>query len=1063
MRAASKATDRSAARNARLISRFLILAAALLLPSIASAQGALTGTVRDQSGAVLPGVTVEAASPVLIEKARTAVTDDTGQYRITNLNPGTYSLTFTLSGFNTIKREGIELSGTATLTIPIDMRVGALAETITVTGETPVVDVQTTQRETVLSADIVAAMPGNRSVGTLLNAVPGLNVNDGALAASPTMTFFAARGGPINEGRMAINGMTIAAPFNGGGVSTYILDSINVDEVAVTVAGGLGETDIGGPVMNLVPRSGGNDFRGSAFINNAGDWSRSNNLTPALTAPAPGPNLAEPPGIINSYDGNVSYGGPIKRDRLWFFGSYRSLETAAAVPGVVLNANAYDASRWDWVADPTVNARTLQGRKSYIGRFTMQVSAKHRLSYNQEYQRRCEGSTLKLETDNGCNKRGDDWVGLGAGATTPSPEANPSYFGNLPYHVNQAIWTAPMTNKLLLEAGFTRFMFRGGTTGRPAPDGIMNLIPVTEQSTATNPATGQPFAPRANFVYRGVATANPNYANPNNWRASASYITGSHEMKAGYQGSYIRVNNLFLVNEPQLAYRFNQGVPNQITFRLPEWHQADRTSTASVYVQDRWTRGRLTLQGALRYDRAWSFTPAENNGTELTSRFNAAPISFPRTPGVDSFNDITPRFGAAYDLFGNGKTALKFNLGHYLDSATNDSEYTSNSPAARIVRQASRSWDDRTFPVGDPRRDNKVVDCDILNFAANGECALLTGNDANFGGVSGNTTQVNQATLHGWNVRQSDWQWGITVQHELIPRLSAEVAYNRRWFLGNKVTDNTLRGPTDYETFTLTAPQDPRLPGGGGYPLTLAMLKATSPAGAQNYVTFEEDFGPERTLYWQGVDFTLNARLRQGLTLQFGTQTGRSIEDTCEMAQLLDSTAAPVLLTNNSTIKDLRNCRDEDPFQTTIRGLASYTIPKVDVLVSGILRSQPAFERNANWQIPNSFIQSIIGRLPPGGTATSTTTINVLDNDHRLYADNRRSQIDMRFAKILRFGSRRLDIGVDLNNLLNTNYTTTYEDTYQFTTGNTGQGGTWDNPTAIIAPRFVRWNLTVDF
>ena len=216
------------------------------------------------------------------------------------------------------------------------MSVGALEETITVTGESPVVDVQTTQRETVLSADMVAAMPGNRSVGTLLNAVPGLVVNDGALAASPTMTFFAARGGPINEGRMAINGMTIAAPFNGGGVSTYILDSINVDEISVAVAGGLGESDIGGPVMNLVPRSGGNQFRGSAFINNAGDWSRGNNLTPELTAPPPGPNLQETPGIINSYDTSVSYGGPIKRDRLWFFGSYRSLETAAAVPGVVV-------------------------------------------------------------------------------------------------------------------------------------------------------------------------------------------------------------------------------------------------------------------------------------------------------------------------------------------------------------------------------------------------------------------------------------------------------------------------------------------------------------------------------------------------------------------------------------------------------------------------------------------------------------------------------------------------------------------------------------------------------
>jgi hypothetical protein len=1043
----------------------VILTAALLLPSLAFAQGTLTGTVRDQSGGVLPGVTVEASSPALIEKARAAVTDGAGQYRIPGLNPGTYSLTFTLSGFNVVRREGIELSGTATLTIPVDMRVGALAETITVTGETPVVDVQTAQRETVLSAEVVAAMPGSRSVGTLLNAVPGLVVNDGALAASPTMTFFAARGGPINEGRMAINGMTIAAPFNGGGVSTYILDSINVDEVVVSVGGGLGETDIGGPMMNLVPRSGGNSFRGTGFINNAGDWSRGNNLTDELR----GVGLTETPGIINSYDGSVSYGGPIKRDRFWFFGSYRRLETASAVPGIVANRNAFDASRWDWVADPGVTTRQLQGRESYIGRITAQVSGKHRITYNQEYQRRCEGSPLKLESD-GCNGRGADWVAVGAGNALISPEANNLYFGNLPYHVNQAVWTAPMTNKILLEAGFTRFMFRGGTTGRPAPDGITDLIPVTEQSTAINPATGLQFAPRANYVYRGVATYNPNYANPNSWRASASYVTGSHEVKVGYQGAYIRVKNWFFVGDSQLAYRFNQGVPNQFTFRLPEWHQSDRTGTGSLYIQDKWTRGRLTLQAALRYDRAWSFTPADHNGTELTSRFNAAPISFERTPGVDSFNDITPRFGAAYDVFGDGRTALKFNLGHYLDSATNDSEYTSNSPAARIVRVATRNWDDRAFPVGDPRRDNKVIDCDILNFAANGECPALTGNDVNFGGVSGNVTQVNQETLHGWNVRQSDWQWGVTVQQQVIPRVSAEVAYNRRWFLGAKVTDNTLRGPEDYDAFTITAPQDSRLPGGGGYPIPLLMVtQAASNRGTQNYVTFEDDFGPERTQYWHGVDFTLNARLRQGLIVQFGTQTGRSTEDACAIAGVLDATVAPgtvnaaATLTNASTIKDLRNCRDEDPFQTTIRGLGSYTVPKIDVLVSGTVRSQPPLERVATWAVPNTLIQSLSGRLPPGGLATGNTTVEILDNDHRLYTDNRRTQIDMRFAKILRFGGNRVDIGVDLANLLNTNYTTTYENNYQYSAGNTASGGTWNNPTAIYSPRFVRWNLTVDF
>ena len=1021
--------------------------AVVLLPSLAAAQGTLTGTVRDQSGSVLPGVTVEASSPALIEKVRAAVTDTAGQYRIPGLSPGTYSLTFRLSGFTTVTRTEIELSGTSTLTIPIDMRVGTLTETITVSGETPVVDVQTAQRETVLSAETIAAMPGLRTVGTLLNAVPGLVVNDGALALSPTMTFFAARGGPINEGRMAINGMTIAAPFNGGGVSTYILDSNNTDEISVTVAGGLGESDIGGPMMNLIPRTGGNSYRGQAFVNNAGDWSRGDNLTAELRAPSPGPNLSETPGIINAYDASVSYGGPVLRDRLWFFGSYRSLETAAAVPGVVLNANAYNAARWDWVADPTVTARTLQGRESYIGRISMQVTAKHKVTYNQEYQRRCEGSSLRLDSDVGCNKRGDDWVGLGAGSTAPSPEANPSYFGNLPYHVNQAIWTAPMTNKLLLEAGFTRFMFRGGTTGRPAPDGILDMIPVTEQSTLINSSTGLPYAPRANFVYRGVATANPNYANPNNWRASASYVTGSHEMKVGYQGSYIRVKNWFLVNDQQLAYRFDRGTPNQITFRLPEWHQSDRTATGSLYVQDKWTRGRLTLQGALRYDRAWSFTPADHNGTPFTSAFNAAPISFERTVGVDAFNDITPRIGVAYDVFGNGRTALKFNFGHYLDSATNDSEYTSNSPAARIVRTGTRNWTDSD---GD-----KVVDCNIMNFAQNGECLGVTGDSLNFGTVTGNVTQVNQDTLKGWGVRQSDWQWGITLQQEVLPRMSVEVAYNRRWFLGAKVTDNTLRTAEDYQDFTIITPVDPRLPGGGGYPITLQLVtQAASDRGVRNLVTFETDFGPERENYWHGVDVTLNGRLRQGFSFQIGTQTGRAVMDTCETARNIDG---------GGLIRDLRSCRDVDPFQTTVRGLASYVIPKVDVRVSGTVRSQPPLERSANWAIPNTMIRDASGRLPPNSAATGNTTVDILDSNHQLYADERRTQIDMRIAKIFRFGGRRVDLGVDLSNLLNTNYATTYENTYQFSANNTELGRTWSNPTAIYTPRFVRWNLTVDF
>src|SRR5947209_8556996 len=146
----------------------------LLLPSLAYAQAAITGVVKDTSGAVLPGVTVEAASPVLIEKVRSVVSDATGQYRIVDLRPGTYSVTFSLPGFSTVKREGIELSGSFVATVNGELRVGALEETITVTGETPIVDVQSAKQQQTLSKDLVATVPTSRTVSAIVKLVPGV-------------------------------------------------------------------------------------------------------------------------------------------------------------------------------------------------------------------------------------------------------------------------------------------------------------------------------------------------------------------------------------------------------------------------------------------------------------------------------------------------------------------------------------------------------------------------------------------------------------------------------------------------------------------------------------------------------------------------------------------------------------------------------------------------------------------------------------------------------------------------------------------------------------------------
>lgn len=1022
----------------------MVISLVLTMPSLVLAQGALergslTGTVRDASGGVLPGVTVEAASPALIEKVRTAVTDSAGVYRIVNLDPGAYTLTFTLEGFSQVKRENIDVRGSATLTIPIEMRVGNLTETIIVSGESPVVDVQSTRREAVIDGDVISVLPGTRSTGSLITMVPGVETFGAALNPAPGLVFFFSRGGPNSEGRFNVNGMPVANAFAGGGGSSLIYDTVNVDEIAFTVAGGMGETDVGGPVLNIVPRSGGNTFQGQAFTNFSNDALRGNNLTPELTAPPPGPNLRETPGIIKAYDANISYGGPIVRDRLWFFGSYRKLNTETAVEGVVGNANAFDLSRWDWAEDRSLTARSSAGRSIYIGRVTAQVAQKHRVSVNWESQQRCDGTPLKVETD-GCHTRGTNWV---AATATSSPEASLNYL-DVPYTVVQGRWTNPMTNKLLLEAGGTYYSYRhaGGFLSLP-PDGIFD-IGVTESSTAINPATGRQYAPRSNYVYRALSEYRDDTASPNNWNGSLSYVTGSHNMKVGYQGAFQAASTVRHSNPTLLSYNFTQGVPTGFTVRIPEWGTADRTWTQSFFAQDTWTRGRMTLQGALRYDRAWSYSPDGLSGTtEAAPQLGLNAISFPRTPSVDSFNDITPRFGVAYDVFGTGKTALKFSGGRYLGAATNGLAYTRNNPAVRTVSTVPRGWTDLD--------NDRVVDCNLAVLTANGECAALTGNNLNFGGLSGTITQVNQDTLKGWGARDYDWQWSIGVQHEVLPRVSVDVAYARRSFYSFTITDNQVRDPSQYDAWTITAPSDSRLPSGGGYPITLYTPTAAAAAiPAQNYITWETDFGPARSSYWQGVDFTVNARTRQGLTLQLGTNTGRKIDDTCATVVKIDS-------------PDPRDCRLTPPYQTTVRGLASYTIPRVDVLVSTAIRSQPPLGLVANWTVPNSVVVTLLGRIPPGGTAAGNTIVTLLDNEHRLYADNRRTQVDMRVAKIFRFGKTRLDVGVDGENLFNTNYATTYDNTYQYSVGNTTTGGTWNNPTAIYPPRYARLNLTVSF
>jgi hypothetical protein len=1034
----------------RSVCRSLLFLGFFLLPALVQAQTTLAGVVRDPSGAVLPGVTVEASSTALIEKVRSAVTDGSGQYRITDLAPGAYSVTYILTGFSRVVRDGLTLSGSGTVTIDIELRVGALEETITVTAETPVVDVQTTRRETVLSNEVIRTMPATRSYTGLLANIPSLMPTGGVGAETNAgqINRFTAHGGRQNEGRITVNGLLVTEPGAGAGVSSLAYDVANVDEIQVLVSGGLGESETGGPIMNLVPRSGGNKFAGSAFYSGAGRWSRSNNVDDQLRSIG----ILEPSALINAFDANGSFGGPILRDRLWFFGTARTVGQTVAVSGAYANLYSGDPTHWDYARNDQVLTRSPTRYDTMSLRLTEQVTPRNRVSFSQENQYRCQGSTL-TESGQGCRTRGGDWIGVGN--ATSSPESYPGYH-DLPYYVTQATWSSPVSSRLLVDAGFSRFSYRFAGNGQVPPDGLTDLIPVTEQSTIYG---------LANFNYRGLYDPQghafaDNKATSLQWRASASYVTGAHNFKVGYLGSSLMQNSGRVANDSQLRYTFNNKTPISFGYvNAPRWDTTDRTMTAALFAQDQWTLGKLTLQGALRYDRAWSWAPAEGNGATATSIFDPLPISFERTVSVKGYNDITPRMGAAYDLFGNGKTALKANLGKYLQSAQVAGTYVANNPAQKIVtRVTARPWTDgnRNFQIDCNLTDPRLQD----NLASGGDrCAALGLNDLNFGSANPGLTVIDPAILEGWGVRESDWQFGASVQQQVLPRVGMELGYNRRWFQNFLVTDNQLIGPADYEPWTLIAPRNPSLPNGGGYPVTVYdPTPAAFARGAQNFQTFETNFGPGRTWYWHGVDFTANARLGGGVTLQGGTSTGRGVQNRCATVVKIDS-------------PDPRGCAVTEPWITAIRGLASYTVPKVDVLVSATVRSlrttipflaatnsaTNGASLTANYNMPNTVVQGLLGRLPSGTNANGTTVVNLVE-PAQVYGD-RVTQVDVRFAKVLRFKGKRVDAGVDLYNLFNTNDAAGYEQTFDYAT----QGATWLRPTSIVAPRFARVNVTLNF
>lgn len=973
----------------------------LILPSLAHAQASVSGAVRDTSGAVLPGVTVEASSPALIEGVRSTITDGSGRYVIEQLRPGDYVVTFTLPGFAKVQREGIQLTGTAVTTVNADLRVGALEETITVTGEAPTVDVQSTVSQRVLDQEVLEALPSSRAPAMVAGLMPSVTsaTHDvgGAMGDGSSRGGITSRG--VDDARILIGGLMTQT---GSGTSHGIYNMEAYEEVTIDTGAVSAEYYTGGVRINFIPRDGGDTFSGSFLTNFANKSMSGDNFTQDLKDRG----LRAPTSIKQLFDINPSFGGPLKRGKIWFHSAGR-YNRAYNYASINFNKNAGNPNVWvyepDLSREPAASENWL---RNINGRVTWQATSTNKLAFFYDDSKVCDcPRTL---------------------TATSSPEAAIGQYNINPRRFYTGEWTSPVSSRLLLEASFVHIYSRA-TRARvnpyfdPAP---VPMIQVLEQSTGLN--------------YRGTASSNESINTPTQVRAVASYVTGAHAFKAGFNWGTVNQSRETFSTDAPLIFRLNNGVPNRITeFSTPFIAYVEGVETA-FFVQDRWTVGRFSASGGARYDHFVDSFPDQTIGPgNFTPNRN---IFFPKKDGVN-WHDVEPRLGLVMDVFGTGRTAVKATLNKYLGGEGSGGAFgIGAAPGNNMVTSTTRSW-------GDANR-NFVPECDLVSPLANGECGAMA--DAAFGTVR---SQLNYDpdVMRGWGKRYTNWQFSTGIQHEVMPRVSVGLDYWRTWFDNQVVVQQRAYSLADFDTYSITAPRDPRLPGGGGYVIPgLVDLKPSAfgrPPDA--LVARAKKFG-DMSEHWNGVDFSFNVRPRGGLLLQGGTTTQRRTTDTCGVVTQVAAAPPPdrggTPPPYNPTTQF---CHVEGTFLTQFKFLSSYTIPKVDVRVSASLQNLPGPEILADYTATNAIVSPSLGRPLSGG---ASNVVVQLVEPRSMYGE-RLNQLDLRFGKILRFGQARANVGVDIYNILNSN--AVIELTNAF--------ASWQQPTSILTARFAKLVFQLNF
>ena len=1009
----------------------LVLGGSLfLIPAGAGAQQAnstIAGRVQDASAGALPGVTVEAASPALIEQARVVVTNGQGQYSIVALPPGTYSVTFTLPGFSQFRREEILLTGGFTATVNAEMTIGGIEETITVSGESPVVDTQSVRNQAVVSDELMTSLPsGLKAYTSIARLIPGMNVGSDAGGANGLfMSFFVSRWTRHGVGgaRILVDGMSMQN-VTGSSRNTSPINSALVNETIVEQGGVSAESNSNGLTFNMIPKEGSNAWNFSTFGTFTGSALQADNLPPELV------DLGIPATetIKSMYDVHFTVGGPIKRDRLWIFSATRATGLKTLINGLFENATI--GTPFYTASDRPAERREWDNNSS--ARITWQVSPRNKfsgLAFFQTFQQR--GGTTRQAQE----------------ASTSFGTAKQGFFW--PAGMFQAAWTAPLTSRLLIEMGASITTSGYPMSRKNIQEDLGILIDPLTHIAMRELSTGFRYNAKGGYHEYNLQDR---YAE----RFTVSYVTGSHTFKTGLQMEQTVVDRNLVYNQDQQWF-LNRGVPSSIEQRATPYQRGYGYREIGMFAQDQWTIDRLTLTYGLRFDYFQGHTRAEDGtldrlndslGNPIAPGLFIGPRSFEALNDVPNFKDVSPRLGASYDLFGDGRTAIKAYFGRYLGKSSIQIPETL-LPNATSINNVTRSWSDTN--------GNIFPDCDLTNFTSNGECGPIS--NVNFGGQNPNAQQFTDDLISGFGNRDYFWDTALEVQQQLREGMSFTVGYYRNWSdhygsinegwpTGH--ANNLAVTSVDFDPYCVIAPLDQGLPGGGGY--EVCGLYDVSPAkfGQGNVLTERASLhgGKRRTSDF--VTVSLNGRLTGGGVIGGSFDTGRTVQDQCFV---IDSP------------QELLHCRQVTPFgnQTQIKLHGTYPLPG-GFDVSAVLQNVSGVEYEADWRAPNDMIAPSLGRnlaaCGTGGGACSASVVVPLLAPHE-QSEGRRTVLDVQASKLVSVGASRLRLNLEVFNVLNRS---------DLVTVNNNFGSQWRLPTpgsssqlGMLGGRTIQFGAQMDF